>query len=256
MLPVLRPLQRWLRRGREPVPFPVAWSKILDERVPLARALSATDRHELEQLVVVFLDEKTFEGAGGLTITDEVRVTIAAQACVLLLHRDSDVYPGLDTVLVYPSTYVVPGSRREGAVVIDEDSARLGESWTKGLVVLAWDAVQRATTHPGAGHNVVVHEFAHQLDAEDGSVDGAPDLGTSTRYATWARVLGHEYEDLVARIHAGRPIDIDSYGATNPPEFFAVITEMFFERPTRLKTRHPELYEVLADFYRQRPGDV
>lgn len=256
MLGLLRPLRRWLRRGRQPVPFPPAWAKIIDERVPLARALPEDDRRELEQLVVAFLEEKTFEGAGGFTITDEVRVTIAAQACLLLLHRDTDVYPDLDTVVVYPSTYVVPETRREGPVVIEEESARLGESWQRGLVVLAWDAVRGTTANAHDGHNVVLHEFAHQLDAEDGVVDGAPALGERARYATWARVLGDEYGELIALIHAGRASDIDAYGATSPPEFFAVVTEMFFERPTRLRARHPELYETLKDFYRQDPAEL
>ncbi|MBX3188551.1 MAG: zinc-dependent peptidase [Labilithrix sp.] len=254
VLGLLRPLRRWLRRGRQPVPFPPAWAKILDERVPLARALPEADRHELEQLVVVFLDEKTFEGAGGLTITDEMRVTIAAQACLLLLHRDTDVYPDLDTVVVYPSAYVAPETRHEGPVVIEDESVRLGESWQRGLVVLAWDAVRGTMVNERDGHNVVLHEFAHQLDAEDGVVDGAPDLGKRARYATWARVLGDAYADLVARIHAGRDTDIDAYGATSPPEFFAVVTEMFFEKPARLKARHPELYATLADFYQQDPA--
>jgi Mlc titration factor MtfA (ptsG expression regulator) len=253
---LLRPLQRWLRRGQKPVPFPAAWAAIIDQRVPLARALPEADRQELEQLVVAFLDEKTFEGAGGLTITDEIRVTIAAHACLLLLHRDNDVYPDLDTVLVYPSTYVAPDKRRDGMVVVEERSVRLGESWHRGLVVLAWDAVLGAAEAPESGHNVVLHEFAHQLDAEDGLVDGAPDLGTRARYVTWARVLGAEYTDLTERIRAGLGADIDAYGATSPPEFFAVVTEMFFGKPVALRARHPELYAVLADFYQQDPASL
>jgi Mlc titration factor MtfA (ptsG expression regulator) len=253
---LLRPLRRWLRRGRQPVPFPPAWAAIIDRRVPLARALPEADRLELEQLVVAFLDEKTFEGAGGLTINDEIRVTIAAHACLLLLHRDNDVYPDLDTVLVYPSTYVAQAKRRDGAVVVEERSARLGESWHRGLVVLAWDAVLGAGESPESGHNVVLHEFAHQLDAEDGSVDGAPDLGSRARYVTWARVLGAEYADLTERLQAGLGTDIDAYGATSPPEFFAVVTEMFFSNPVALRTRHPSLYAVLADFYQQDPASL
>lgn len=236
------------------MPFPPAWAKIIDEHVPLARALAEDDRRELEQLVVVFLEEKTFEGAGGFTITDETRVTIAAQACLLLLHRDTDVYPYLDTVVVYPSTYVAQETRHEGPVVIEEESVRLGESWQRGLVVLAWDAVRRTTANERDGHNVVLHEFAHQLDAEDGAVDGAPALGEDARYARWARVLGDEYAALITQIHADRDSDIDAYGATSPPEFFAVVTEMFFERPSQLRARHPELYETLRAFYRQDPA--
>jgi len=246
--------KRWLQRSGEDRPFPSAYAEILDRNVPLARALSEPDQRELERLVLAFLDEKHFEGAGGFEMTDEARVTIAAHACILLLHRDTEIYPELDTIVVYPSTYVAPETRHEGPVVIEGDVARLGESWNRGVVVLAWDAVRRGTANMRDGHNVVLHEFAHQLDQQDGAMDGAPELGSRARYATWARVLGEEYADLVERVHEGRPADIDDYGATSPPEFFAVVTEMFFEKPAQLRTRHPELYETLADFYQQDPA--
>ena len=137
--------------------------------------------------------------------------------------------------------------------MIESEDARLGESWTRGVVVLAWDHVASSARHLG-GDNVVLHEFAHQLDAEDGSMDGAPDLGSRARFASWARVLGEEFAELSARLHAGRGSDIDAYGATSPPEFFAVVTEMFFEKPAQLRKRHPELYAELAAFYRQDPA--
>ena len=221
--------------------------------MPLVQALPEADRTELERLILAFIEDKHFEGAGGLELTDEIRLTIAAQACILLLHRDTDIYPDLETILVYPSTYVARTKTHDGPVVIEGDSARLGESWERGIVVLAWDAVRSGTTNVRDGHNVVLHEFAHQLDQEDGSMDGAPDLGNRGRYATWAHVLGEEYANLVERVDAGRRSDIDTYGALNPPEFFAVVTETFFEKPAQLRARHPELYEVLADFYQQDP---
>lgn len=248
--------KRWLTRGREPRVLPAELAAILRKNVPLAARLSEIEQRELERLVLTFLDEKTFEGAGGFEITDEVKVTIAAQACVLLLNRDTDVYPGLDTVIVYPSTYVARAVRREGMVVIEGESARLGESWDRGVVVLAWDAVRRGTLNVRDGHNVVLHEFAHQLDSEDGAMDGAPRLVPASRYGAWAAVLGAEYEELVEKVHAGRRSSIDDYGATSPPEFFAVVTEMFFEKPVQLRDRHPELYDVLADFYRQDPASA
>lgn len=247
---------RWIGRERPKAPFPAEWSRLIDVRVPIARALPPEDRRELEELVQVFLEEKTFEGAQGLVVTDEMRVTIAAQACLLLLHRDHRVYPDLDTVLIYPSAYLVKTTRRDGSVVIEGDEARLGESWQRGLVVLAWDSVRGTSARTGTGHNVVLHEFAHQLDAEDGSVDGAPPLESRARYVAWARVLGDEYEDLVLRLHAGRPTDIDGYAATSPPEFFAVVTELFFDSPVALRRRHPELYDALAGFYRQDPASL
>lgn len=229
---------------------------MLERNVPLVRALPADDRTELERLVLAFIDDKHFEGAGGLVLTDEMKLTIAAQACILLLHRDTEVYPNLDTIIVYPSTFVARTKTHEGYVVTEEESARLGESWNRGVVILAWDAIASATTNIHDGHNVVLHEFAHQLDSEDGSMDGAPDLGSRGRYVAWARVLGDEYADLVERVNAGRRADIDPYGATSPPEFFAVVTEAFFEKPVQLRARHPELYAALADFYRQDPAKI
>jgi Mlc titration factor MtfA (ptsG expression regulator) len=246
----------WKKRRRAELrdaPFPEAWRTILVEHVPYVRTLSQEDQRELEGLVQVFLAEKSFEGAGGLTVTDDIRVTIAAQACILLLHRETDMYPELDSIVVYPHPYRAKAQRREGMVVIESDDVRLGESWSRGTIVLAWDHVQRGA-RLFDGHNVVLHEFAHQLDAEDGSVDGAPELGARARYLDWARVLGAEFKELSDRVHAGRGSDIDAYGATSPPEFFAVVTEMFFEQPAKLRARHPELYEELRAFYNQDPA--
>jgi MtfA peptidase len=250
---VFRLFKRWLRRSAEERPFPAEWTAIMEKNVPMVRSLPDADRRELEKLVLVFLDDKVFEGAGGLEMTDVIRVTVAAQACVLLLHRDTDIYPDLDTIIVYPSTYVAKSRTHAGPVVIEGESERLGESWSRGVVVLAWDAVRSGTTNVHDGHNVVLHEFAHQLDQEDGSMDGAPSLGGRARYGAWAHVLGEEYADLVERVDAGRRVDIDRYGATSPAEFFAVITEMFFEKPAQLRRQHPDLYTTLADFYRQDP---
>ncbi len=223
--------------------------------VPYVARLSADDQRELEGHIQVFLAEKTFEGCGGLAMTNEIELTIAAQACILLLHRETDYYPGLDSILVYPSAYVVRNTRQKlGNFVVEGDEVRLGESWVRGAVVLAWDAVQRGASNRHDGHNVVLHEFAHQLDAEDGSMDGAPDLGKRSLYAPWAHALGTEYEELLERVAAHQRGDIDDYGAKNPAEFFAVVTEAFFEKGAKLKGRHPELYEVLRAFYRQDPA--
>ena len=247
----------WKKRRRAELraaPFPDAYRALILENVPYVRTLSEEDQRELEALVQVFLAEKSFEGCGDLTITDEIRLTIAAQACLLLLHRETDMYPELASILVYPHAYRAKEQHREGMVVIESDQERLGESWSQGTVVLAWDHVQRGARLFGDGHNVVLHEFAHQLDAEDGSVDGAPDLGARARYVEWAKVLGAEFKELADRIHAGRSSDIDAYAATSPPEFFAVVTEMFFEQPVKLKERHAELYEELRSFYKQDPA--
>lgn len=246
--------KRRRREGLKQKPLDAEQRAILERNVPYLKRLPEADREELEGLVQIFLAEKEFEGCGGLELTPEIRLTIAAQACILLLHRDTDIYPDLDVILVYPSAYKVPAGHAEGGIVLEGDLTRLGESWTRGIVVLAWDHVKSGAAQPADGQNVVLHEFAHQLDGEDGAMDGTPDLGTRARYTSWAHVLGDEFAELSERIHAGRSSDIDPYGATNPAEFFAVVTEMFFEKPRALQRRHPDLYEELASFYQQDPA--
>ena len=235
-------------------PLTPAESAALEKNVPYLAKLGDADRAELGGLVRIFLAEKSFEGCGGLQLTEEIKVTIAAQACLLLLHRETDIYPGVESILVYPSAYRAATKHAEGGVVIESEQARLGESWTRGVVVLSWDHVKSGAAQPADGQNVVLHEFAHQLDSEDGAMDGAPDLGARARYTSWAHVLGAEFSELSARLHQGRPSDIDPYGATNPSEFFAVVTEMFFEKPRAMKQRHAALYEELAAFYKQDPA--
>jgi len=182
-------------------------------------------------------------------------VTVAAQACVLLLNRDNDLYPDLEMILVYPSAYVDGRPRTiEGGIVLEGGEARLGESWSRGVVVLAWDAVLKGAKDVRDGKNVVFHEFAHQLDTEDGAADGAPVLEQRAAYGAWARVLGAAYEGLVRDAEEGARTVLDTYGATNPAEFFAVVTEAFFERPKALRAKHPALYEQMRSFYQQDPA--
>lgn len=238
-------------------PFPPAWLAIIEKNVPFYRRLPDVDRAELLGDVQVFLEEKTFEGCGGLELTDEIRVTIAAQACILLLHRETDDYPDLEVILVYPSTYVVRGEvRAEGGIVIEGAHARLGESWNRGMVVLAWDSVLAGASDMRDGHNLVFHEFAHQLDQEDGAADGAPVLPKACMYTAWARVLGAEFDHLLRQGASMRRPLIDLYATTNPAEFFAVVTEVFFERPRELKARYPELYEQMLLYYQQDPASL
>ena len=235
-------------------PFPPGWLAILETNFPLYARLPEGDRGELQGLIQVFLAEKVFEGCGGLAITDEIRVTIAAQACQLLLRRETDLYPKLITILVYPNAYVsnMPQHGPHG-IVTEGPRGRLGEAWTSGVVVLSWDDVKRGAADIRDGHNVVFHEFAHQLDQEDGSSDGAPVLPSRNLYSAWARVLGAEYEELRKAAETGKKSVLDTYGATEPAEFFAVATEAFFEKPVQLKKKHPELYEELKTYYGQDP---
>jgi len=242
------------RRRLRAAPFPPAWRAVVERNFPLFRRLSEADQAELLGHMQVFLAEKTFEGCGGLEMTDEIRVTIAAQACLLLLHREPHYYPRLVSILVYPHAYVAQTAERlPGGVVLTGESGRLGESWVDDVVVLAWDAVRAGASDANDGHNVVLHEFAHQLDQEDGTSNGAPILERRSQYVAWARILGAEFEALRTAATRGTHTDIDPYGATNPAEFFAVVSEAFFERPEALRSKHPELYEELALFYKQDP---
>jgi len=235
-------------------PFPDEWRKLLERDVPYVKLLSPEERTELEGHIHVFLAEKSFEGCGGLELTDEIRVSIAAQACLLLLGRDVEPYPGIDVILVYPSAYKGQFTNSSDGVVIEGDTTRLGEASTRGILVLSWDDVLRGAADVRDGHNVVIHEFAHALDHEDGSSDGAPPLSRRANYAPWARVFGAEYEKLIDADERRKKTIIDKYGATNPAEFFAVVTETFFEKPLQMREKHPELYEQLRAYYRQDPA--
>jgi Mlc titration factor MtfA (ptsG expression regulator) len=242
-------------------PFPSGWRDILVRRYSMYFRLPPVDRRELEGHILVFLEEKRFEGCGGQEITDEVRVLIAAQACLLLLHRDTDYYPRLHSILVYPSSYLARTWHLEtdGRTITEGLQARGGESWPHGSVVLAWDGAIAGALELDKSRNLVIHEFAHQLDEEDGRADGAPLLEAATvsqmrhRYQTWARVLSAEFQQLRRAAEYGGETVLDTYGAQNPAEFFAVATESFFEKPGQLKELHPELYAELKEFYHQDP---
>jgi Mlc titration factor MtfA (ptsG expression regulator) len=243
------------RRRLRMIPFPASWLEIIWRNVPYIAILPEEDRNELQGHIQIFLAEKNFEGCGGIQVTDEIRVTIAAQACLLLLHRVTDYYPLLRTVLVYPGAYVAPVIESVGHGVVSEGvSVRVGESWKHGSVILSWDDVRRGAADIHNGHNVVLHEFAHQLDQEAGAAQGAPILPKESMYGEWARVFSAEYTQLQKDTELGRETIVDKYGAVNPAEFFAVATECFFEKALQLKEKHPELYEELRLFYCQDPA--
>ena len=251
---MFRFLRRRRRRTLRASPFPDAWRAILERRVPLWRRLPEEDRRELEGHVQVLLAEKHFEGAGGLVLTDEIRVVIAAQAAVLLLHRETDYFPGLYSIVVYPAGFVVPVRDEDGGIVTEGTDDRLGESWSAGVIVLSWDGVRHGVADSGDGENLVLHEFAHQLDDEGGDADGVPLLARGHDGARWAQVLGVEFERLRDADDRGEHTLLDPYGAETPAEFFAVATEYFFERPAELETEHPELYGELRRYFRQDPA--
>ena len=235
--------------------FPNEWLKIIKARVAFFVRLAAADQAELLDHIQVFLAEKNFEGCAGQEITDEVRVTIGAQACLLLLHRKTNYFPRLLTILVYPSTYLADEQRPITADIWEEGKAsRLGETARMmGSMVLAWDAVKSGAADPADGKNVVLHEFAHQLDYENSASDGTPALATREQQLSWREVMRTEFASLRAAEETGIPTLLDTYGATNAAEFFAVSTEAFFERPVMLRAQHPRLYAELRNYFRQDP---
>lgn len=254
-------LQWWRRRQRQKIleePFPDAWREILQANVGYLRYLGPEERKHLEDLTQVFVREKRFEGCGGLELSDEVVVTIAANACILLLGLSHELYANVESILVYPSSVrppARPSSLFDTAIRIEgEPPALLGEAHLGGPVILVWDAVRRDSRHPDDGRNVVFHEFAHKLDMLDHEVDGTPPLESRAEYARWSRACGDVYFELQRRVALGLPSFLDPYAATSEGELFAVATEVFFERPRELFAEHPPLYEVLADFYRQDPA--
>jgi Mlc titration factor MtfA (ptsG expression regulator) len=244
------------RRQLRSQPVPSEWRSIISRNAPFFDRLSDADQRELLGHLQVFLAEKRFEGCAGLQLTDEIRVTIAAQACLLLLHRRTDYYPQLMTILVYRSGYVVDETRYvEGHIWEEGREGRLGETGRQmRSMVLAWDAAKSGATDPSDGKNLVLHEFAHQLDFEDFVADGVPALASRGDKLSWAEVMKMEFAALRAADETGISTLLDTYGATNPAEFFAVATEAFFERPRALQRQRPRLYGEMQRFFRQDPA--
>ena len=247
----LLPFRPRVRFRKEPIPG--HWRAIVARNVPLASRLPPGDRERLLRLAQVFLGDKPMEGVG-LEMTDEIRVTIAAQACLLLLHLDYPCYPTLRRILVYPGAFQ---PRRAELThfgdIVQEPRPALGEAWTSGVVVLSWDGSLVGALNPGEGQNVVLHEFAHVLDGENGAMDGLPLLDHPSSFRTWSDVFQSLYERQVQETLEGKEPPVHPYGATSRAEFFAVATEAFFTTPSQLKARLPELYDELAKFYRQDP---
>jgi len=249
----------WLKRRRRKrilsQPFGEQWQTILSRRVSCWQYLHEQERQKLKDDVRVFVAEKQWEGCGGLELTDEIKVTIAAGACLLLLGLEHDLYPNVRSILVYPSDYQATWEKPiPGEIVPEELPLRLGEAHYRGPVLLSWDSVKHGLVHPKDGQNVVYHEFAHKLDMLDGMIDGTPPLAGGEQYVGWAKVMAAEYERLCDRVDRGRPTLLDEYGATDTAEFFAVATEVFFEKPKKMQRLHPDLYSVLRGFYRQDPA--
>lgn len=250
-----QPMQRALSRARvRRQPFPRAWREVLQRRWPAYSQLPADLQLQLKKHVQVLVAEKAFIGCQGLVVTDEMRVLVAAQAALLLLNRRAGYFRNLRQILLYPGAFVVdrPATQNNG-VVHDQRRALAGESWQQGQVILSWADVLDGAAVADDGHNVVIHEFAHQLDQESGPANGAPLLGQRSRYARWAQVMNAEFNALQLRVQNDQPSLLDAYGATDPAEFFAVCSETFFERPQELAAAHPALFQELAQYYATNP---
>ncbi len=235
-------------------PISPAWHALLKRNIPIYTRMSGELQHQLNKLVQKFLHQKKFVGCDGLVVDDEMRVTIAGLACLLVLNRPTGVYPGLHTILVYPSAFMVPRKQvDEAGVVTEARQDLLGESWGDGRVVLSWDHVLHGAHDWTDGQNVVLHEFAHQLDSESGNNNGAPYLGSATNYRNWSEVLSRDFANLRMEAMYRQHSVMDHYGATSPAEFFAVATETFFEKPWQMAERHGALFGELFKFYRVDP---
>jgi Mlc titration factor MtfA (ptsG expression regulator) len=242
------------RRQIRKQPFPATWREILRRRMPYFRLLPADLQMQLKQHIQVFLAEKKFIGCAGLELTEDMRVTIAAHACLLILNRKTDYYPKLERILVYPGSFIVDRVETDDAGVFSHQTSALsGESWSDGQVILSWEETLDDASAVNDGKNVVIHEFAHQLDQENGGANGAPTLARGEHYQLWAKVFAKEFNQLQQQAQTDQQALFDFYGAQNPAEFFAVVSEVFFEQPQQMASLHSELYQQMSRFYRVDP---
>jgi len=244
----------WLRERRRrkllAQPFPQEWLSFLED-VPHYQHLSAPEQARLRDDLRIFIAEKNWEGCRGLKVTDRMKVTIAAQACLLVLAIPNNHFAEVCSILIYPRAYQVPGGHYlGGGFTLERPDPVLGNTQYRGPVLLSWADVRDVR----GGHNLVLHEFAHQLDFLNGWIDGTPPLGSKEQYEQWREVMTAEFERLRKESAEGQPTLLDPYGATNEAEFFAVATECFFEQPVEMARRHARLYELLRDYYHQDPA--
>ena len=243
----------WQRKRLLAKPVPPSWLVSIHQALPFFDKMSDDEQQQLLDLVRLFIADKTFHGCAGIQISDEIRLTIAAEACLLLLNRHTGIYPDLKHILVYPSAFrAVHDTRNPDGTRSSTERGLLGESWQTGKVIVSWDDVVSDAANFHDGHNVVLHEFAHQLDSEDGSANGAPVMPVK-RLQAWATVFSREFDELNDAADRHHHAVMDYYGATNPAEFFAVATETFFEKPREMEHKHPDLFAQLSRYYRVDP---
>lgn len=250
---VLAPVVRSRRRDRlTQSKFPVSWQKLLENRWRLYAHLPLPVRARVQQQLQVMLPETDFYGCDGLEVTEEMKVLILAQAALVYGNVIEERLRDFPVVLVYPGAFVRHGQEMDALGLVSEGRHELlGESWQQGKVILSWDDVERGAARLD-GHNLVIHEYAHQIDGYDGAMNGSPPLGGRQVFATWPAIMQQAYDDLCLRVARGEA-GLDPYATTNPGEFFAVISETFFTRPEALQQAYPEVYQQLAAFYQEDP---
>ncbi|MGC6580876.1 MAG: zinc-dependent peptidase [Akkermansiaceae bacterium] len=223
--------------------------EILSQKARIVKNAPLEVRRKLEGIIEVLATEKNFEACGGLEeVTDEMKLIVMAQAALLLVGREHDYFPELKSVLLYPDAYT--GKNSDGTA-----QTRLGESWDSGSIVLSWKSIVKGGEDPGDGRNVVLHEFSHQLDQQNGASIGVPVLDYISDYREWASTFGSAYQNFASRVARGKKTVLDPYGATNPAEFFAVGTETFFEKGKQLRERYPALYDRFREYYGLNPAE-
>jgi Mlc titration factor MtfA (ptsG expression regulator) len=241
------------RKRLQRKPFPPYWIAVIEHNFPLYKCLPDDVAKRLQAQIQVFLAEKNFIGCGGLQITDEIKLAIAAQACLLLLHERGNYFAQLKDILVYPSAFIADSITPLGNTYLAGQDWKSGESWQKGMVILSWEDIKRDAINGQDGRNVIFHEFAHQLDQENGAANGVPILEKRSDYRRWSQVFDRTYRQFCWQVQQGQKTAIDEYGATHPAEFFAVATEAFFEKPKSLKAMYAELHDELKCYYRLDP---
>jgi len=238
---VLKPVLRDYRRRRvRNIPFGSRWQGELQQAWGLYGRIPAELKTALHAHMQVFLDEKSFVGCNGLQVTPRMKHIIAAQACLLLLKKDISLYDRIACVLIYPTAFINAGHRSlDNGATITGIRVLSGESWQTGKVILSWDDVQAGAQHGYDGQNVVIHEFAHQLDQDNGYANGAPYLTDKAHYEKWSHVLSQQFQQLQQALQLGQPHLLDAYAASNPAEFFAVASEVFFEQAELMRSHMP-----------------
>jgi hypothetical protein len=253
----------WTKRRRKKIlkkPFPKKWLGLIESCMPYYSFLSEDEQRELRNLIQIFIAEKDWLGGDELLITDEIKLIIAAHACILILKIPHDYYSNVVSIIVYPTTVYTPAPPMnifgDPTIPVFDSVPVLGAAHYRGPLILVWNSIKREIRHPERGHNVIFHEFAHKLDMMDGYADGTPPLMDKESYDEWARVCTIEFESLKESIHRNQATLLDPYGATNEAEFFAVVTELFFTKPKEMKDQHSRLYELMSQFYNQDPESV